>query len=234
MVIMAAGRGTRMRGLAGQKPKHLIEVSGRPFLSYLLDNLVAAGATELILVIGHQAPAAYEFAARSKHKVHVVNQFERLGEGVYGTLLPLKAAALELIGKKVAVVNGDNYYTVSDLTATLGARGSAVAVLPHVEPWRFGVAVVRSDGSLEKIIEKSATPPTNLVNTGLYRFSSDIWNMLDEVMVSPRGEYELTDAVNLLAMREVVSLVSLQGPWLDLGRPEDIEQAEALVKKQNI
>ncbi len=229
VVIMAAGRGTRMRGLAGDRPKHLIEVSGRPFLSYLIQNLVTAGASDIVLVIGHQAQAAYDFALHCGHPVRVVNQFERLGEERYGTLLPLMAAAPELAGGAVAVVNGDNFYTASDLHAVLVRPGSAVAALPHASPERFGVVDLRSDGSLERIQEKPKAPSTNLVNTGLYRFSPSVWGGLERVKPSVRGEYEITDVVNLLAAHEPVAVVPIQGPWLDLGRPEDIAEAERLI-----
>lgn len=231
VIIMAAGRGTRMRGLAGDRPKHLIEVAGRPFLTYLMQNLVTAGASDIVLVIGHQAQAAYDFALHCVYPVRVVNQFERLGEKRYGTLLPLSAAAPELSGQAVAVVNGDNFYTAADLRSVLVKSGSAVAALPHDSPERFGVVDLRPDGSLEKIQEKPQAPSTNLVNTGLYRFSPAVWDNLERVMPSVRGEYEITDVVNLLAAQEPVAVVPIKGPWLDLGRPEDIAEAERLVAR---
>ena len=219
-----------MRELAADKPKHLLEVAGRPFLSYLLSNLVSAGASEIYLVIGHQASAAYTFARNSGYPVRVVNQFERLGEERYGTLMPLLAVEPELRGRELAVVNGDNYYTISDLAALLQGTTAGLAALEHEEPERFGVIALRSGGTLERILEKPQPPPSRLINVGLYRFTPAVWDIVPRVGISKRGEYEITDAMNLLAAREAVSVVRIAGPWLDLGRPEDIRVAESLIR----
>lgn len=221
-----------MKDLAHAKPKHFITVAGRPFLTYLLDNLYAAGFEQLYLVVGHQAQAAYQFVALYQHRypVQVVNQFERLGEERYGTLMPLLAVQPELAGQPLVAVNGDNLYSKGDLQRFLTSfQTSAVAGLEHESPEHYGVLVRKVDGSLERIVEKPAAPPSRLVNTGLYSFSSTLWNVLPEVGLSPRGEYELTDAVNLLAARERVEIFQIGDYWLDFGRPEDVAQAEALV-----
>ena len=232
VVISAAGRGTRMKELAKAMPKHLIEVGGRPFLTYLLDNLYAAGFEQVYLVVGHQAAAAYQFVAdyQQKYPVRVVNQFERLGEERYGTLMPLLAVEPELKGQSVVAVNGDNFYSSQDLKGFLHSfKNSVVAGIEHASPERYGVLVPRADGSLERIMEKPAEPPSRLVNTGLYGFSPLVWQVLPEVGVSPRGEYEITDAVSLLAGRERVDLYHLTDYWLDFGRPEDIAAVAAVV-----
>ena len=232
VVILAAGRGTRMRELTADRPKHLIEAAGRPFLSYLLDNLATAGYHNLFLVVGYQAASVYDFAAREAehYQLKLVNQFERLGEERYGTLMPLQAVAPELQGKEVLVVSGDNLYSAADLARLSEGSGSAVAALEHEHPELYGVVVPGADGTIERIVEKPTAPPSHLINTGLYRFSPAVWRLLPQVERSPRGEYELTDAVNLLAAQESVRLVQLQDYWYDFGRPEDIPEVEQLVR----
>ncbi len=233
VVISAAGRGTRMNELTHDKPKHLISVAGRPFLRYVLDNLYKAGAQEVYLVIGHQAQAAYQFveAYRKRYPVHVVNQFERVGSERYGTLMPLLSVAPELQGQPVVAVNGDNLYSSHDLSDFFKlVSGCAVAGVEHEHPERYGV-LVHESGILKQIIEKPTSPPSRLVNTGLYGFSSAMWQVLPEVGLSPRGEYELTDAVSLLARQEPVRVFPIADYWLDFGRPEDIPKVEAVVAK---
>lgn len=232
VVILAAGRGTRMRDLAADKPKHLIEAAGRPFLSYVLDNLSTAGYRDLFLVVGYQAPAAYSFAQReaSRWQLTIVNQFERLGEERYGTLVPLEAVARELGGQEVIVVSGDNLYSPADLARVGEAPGSAVAALEHDYPERYGVVVAGPGNTVARIVEKPDQPPSRLINTGLYRLSASLWQLMPKVGRSPRGEYELTDVVNLLAEREPVRLVKLHDYWYDFGRPEDIPLVEAAVR----
>lgn len=234
IVVSAAGRGTRMGSLTTNQPKHLIQVAGRPFLTYLLDNIVAAGFTNIYVVIGYQATAAYDFLRQYKLppavKLKIINQFELLGEDRYGTLMPLVAVALELSGQSVVSVNGDNLYAVDDLKQMAQVISSAVAGQEHNNPQRYGVLVPRINDTLEKIVEKSSNPPSNFINVGLYAFGLSIWPILSQVVVSSRGEYELTDAVNILCAQEEVAIVKLTGGWLDFGRPEDIKVVEQMVK----
>lgn len=232
VVILAAGRGTRMRDLTANRPKHLIEAAGRPFISYLLDNLAEAGYRDLYLVVGYQAKSVYDFAAREASRWHLtlINQFERLGEDRYGTLVPLQAVATELAGQEVVVVSGDNLYSPADLSRLEVSGGSAVAALKHEHPERYGVVVPGAGSTVARIIEKPEHPPSTLINTGLYRLSPDVWPLLDRVGCSTRGEYELTDAINLLAAHESVRLIELRDYWYDFGRPEDIPLVEELVR----
>src|SRR3989338_2406792 len=97
VVIAAAGQGTRMLHLTKNKSKHLINVQRRPFLAYLLDNLIEAGYKEIILVVGHKGEKIKEFIENSKYKAKVINQFEILGEGEYGTACPIKCVE-DIIG----------------------------------------------------------------------------------------------------------------------------------------
>jgi bifunctional UDP-N-acetylglucosamine pyrophosphorylase/glucosamine-1-phosphate N-acetyltransferase len=131
----------------------------------------------------------------------------------------------------VVAVNGDNLYSSQDLSALFKlSPGSAVAGVTHDNPERYGV-LVENKGTLMQIIEKPANPPSRLVNTGLYALSSAVWQLLPRVGVSPRGEYELTDAVSLLAAQEPVRVFPIADYWLDFGRPEDIPKVEAVVAK---
>lgn len=221
-----------MRELTANRPKHLIEAAGRPFLAYLLDNLAEAGYRDMYLVVGYQAKSVYDFAAREASRWHLtmINQFDRLGEDRYGTLVPLESVKPELDGSEVMVVSGDNLYSPADLARLNTAAGSAVAALSHDHPERYGVVVPGADGTVARIIEKPSQPPSKLINTGLYRFSSAVWPLLSKVERSTRGEYELTDAVNLLASQEAIKLVELKDYWYDFGRPEDIPLVETLVR----
>ncbi|MFA7150648.1 MAG: sugar phosphate nucleotidyltransferase, partial [Candidatus Paceibacterota bacterium] len=90
VVIAAAGKGTRMLHLTRNKSKHLIKVNKKPFLSYLLDNLLEAGYRDFILVVGYKEESIREFLKEYNYKAKVVNQFEILGEKEYGTACPLK------------------------------------------------------------------------------------------------------------------------------------------------
>jgi len=237
VVIMAAGRGTRMKELSQHKPKHLVEINGRPFLAYLLDNLQAAGLDNIYLVIGYKYQKVYDWLSQTgnRYSLKVVNQFARLGEDKYGTLLPVLAVAEELANRPIIVLNGDDYYTIEALRlmAELDCP-SAIAGVEHDNPERFGVLVADEAGNLKTIAEKSNQPPSRFINSGLYRFSSAIWNLLPQVRISSRGEYEITEAVKLLVDQEPVKIIQLKATdWLALNQPADVAAIKDLLDKIN-
>ena len=229
VVIFAAGRGTRMLHLSKDKPKHLIEVNNKPFLYHTLNNLKQAGFEEFIMVVGYKKELMEDFLDKYKKdfNIKIVNQFDILGEDRYGTACPLECVKDFIGGDDFLAVNGDNLFDVKDLKRfNNDDQYHYVAGLPHNHPEKYGVLQVGNDNFLESVIEKPAEPIGNLINTGLYKFTSDVFDYLDKIELSPRGEYELTDVVNLLAKEKKVKAMSLNGIWLDFGKPEDIKRVE--------
>jgi NDP-sugar pyrophosphorylase family protein len=228
-LISAAGRGTRMLHLSKDKPKHLIEANGKPFLYYLLSNLKQAGFNEVIMVVGYKKDFMDQFLTQYKNEFNVklVNQFDILGEDRYGTACPLECVRDLLKGQSFLSVYGDNLYSVEDLKRfNIDDQYSYVAGLPHKQPQNYGVLQVNKDGSLQSVIEKPQEYVGNLINTGLYKFTTEVFDYLDEIELSPRGEYELTDVINLLAQQGKVRAKDLRGVWLDLGKPGDVDKVE--------
>ena len=230
VVIAAAGRGTRMLFLTKNKPKHLIAVEKKPFLVYLLNNLLKAGYKELIIVAGYQIKKMEDFLKKYKYKTILVNQFEILGEKEYGTACPLKCVR-DIIGNEdFLMVCGDNLYSVRDLKAfNLQDKYNYVAGFSHQNPQKYGV-LISEDGFLKKIVEKPKRKVGNLINTGLYKFTSEIFDKISKISLSPRGEYELTDAINLLAKEKKVKIKKIQDYWLDFGNPADIIKLSRFLK----
>lgn len=228
-LISAAGRGTRMLDLAKDKPKHLIEVNNKPFLYYLLSNLKKAGFTEIVMVVGYKKEFMEKFfkSHEDEFNITLVNQFEILGDERYGTACPLECVR-DIIGQNNFLsVYGDNLYSVEDLRSfNLDDDFSYIAGLPHLEPQNYGVLQVGEDDFLKKIIEKPKEFYGNLINTGLYKFSPEVFNYLNKITLSPRGEYELTDVINLMAKENKIKVRDLRGIWLDFGKPTDIPKVE--------
>lgn len=224
VVIAAAGQGTRMLHLTKNKSKHLINVQKKPFLGYLLDNLLRAGYKDLILVVGYKEHLMRQFLKEYNYQAKVVNQFEILGpkQKEYGTACPLKCVK-NLIGKEnFLAVYGDNLYSVKDLRAmNIDDDYNYVAGFEVERPEKYGVLLLK-DGLLKKIVEKPKEYIGNLINTGLYKFSPELFDQLPKIKPSPRGEYELTDAINLLAKDNKVKVKQIQDYWLDFGNPADI------------
>ncbi|MDP3725351.1 MAG: sugar phosphate nucleotidyltransferase [Nanoarchaeota archaeon] len=234
-IIAAAGRGTRMQGLSKDKPKHLIEVAGKPFLYYVLKNLKEGGVEKFILVVGYHAEAMEKFAKnyRDEFQITLVNQFEKFGEEKYGTSVPVEVAESETKNEPFLAIYGDNLYSPKDVKRLIETDDfNYISVIRHEHPEKYGVAVTDENGFLTKIVEKPKEYVSNFINTGLYKFTPEIFNEVKKVQKSPRGEYELTDAVQKLAERRRVKVLKLEDYWMDFGKPEDIEKVEQFLKKQ--
>ncbi len=243
VVIAAAGQGTRMLNLSENCSKHLIKVCEKPFLSYLLDNLVKAGYLDFILVVGYRADLIEEFVKNYKRespdlKISIINQFDILGpkEKEYGTACPLKCVK-SVIGKDDFIyLYGDNLFSPKDLKE-MNVRDEYcyVAGIESKNPERYGV-LISENGFLKEIKEKpkESFSDSVLVNAGIYKFTTDIFDKVYKIKKSQRGEYEITDAVNLLARENKVKIKKIDDYWHDFGSPEDIlKLSEFLSKYEN-
>jgi len=232
VVIAAAGKGTRMLHLTKNKSKHLIKVQEKPFLSYLLDNLLKAGYKEIILIVGYKGERFKEFLKEynyNSHNIKIIDQFDILEKGEYGTLCPLKCVK-NIIKENFLMVYGDNLYSVKDLKSfNVDDKYNYVAGFIHKHPEKYGV-FVSDDGFLKEIIEKPKKYVGDLINTGLYKFTPEIFDKISQICKSPRGEYELTDAITLLAKERKVKIKRIQDYWLDFGNPSDILKVSRFLK----
>jgi NDP-sugar pyrophosphorylase family protein len=232
VVVSAAGQGTRMLSLSEDKSKHLICVKQKPFLAYLLDNILQAGYSEIILVVGYREDMIREFLKTYEFNglrpnIKTVNQFDILGpkEKEYGTACPIKCVKDFVKNENFISLVGDNFYTVGELQEmNIDDEFCYIAGLKHDHPEKFGVLIEDGDDFLEKIVEKPKEFVGNLVNTSLYKFTPEIFEKVFQIEKSPRGEYEITDAISLLAKEKKVKIKKTSNFWMDFGRPEDIEK----------
>lgn len=236
VLISAAGRGTRMLHLSKDKPKHLIEINNKPFLYYLLNNLKTAGFSDFILVVGYKKELMGDFVKnyQNEFKIQILNQFEILGDKKYGTALPLQCAQEFIGNENFLAVYGDNLYSENDLrTLNIDDNYNYVAGLNHPQPKKYGVLIRDGEDYLEKIIEKPTTFVGNLINTGLYKFTPEIFTKIPLLDISPRGEYELTDAISMLAKEKKVKIREIKDFWLDFGKPEDVQTISEFLNNNN-
>lgn len=229
VVVSAAGQGTRMLQLSENVSKHLISVNSRPFLAYVLDNIISAGYTSIMLVVGFRQDLIADFLKTYDSrgaKIEMINQFEILGpkEKEYGTACPIKCVK-EWVGSESFIsLCGDNFYTVEDLRAmNIDDNFTYVAGLKHDHPERFGVLLGNGE-LLEKIVEKPKEFVGDLINTSLYKFTPDVFEKLPLITKSVRGEYEITDVISLLAKDGRVKIKRINDYWMDFGKPEDVEK----------
>lgn len=223
-VVLAAGRGTRLAPLTDSRPKPLVPVGGRPLLDRVLD--AASGHVDgFVVVVGYRGQQVVDHVGDTHAGVPVefVEQDERAGTA------HAVAQARPAIDERFLVLNGDVVVDEEIVGALASADGHAMAATSVDDPGNYGVVEV-DDGSLDTLVEKPTDPPTNLANIGLYAFDPSIFDRIERVDRSERGEYELTDAVAAVAGEEGVTVVEHDGRWLDVGYPWDVLAAtEALL-----
>lgn len=219
---MAAGKGTRLRPLTNTTPKSLVKVNGRPFLDFILTNLYEAGITDIAIVVNYFKEQFPEYLQEYQRAATIIEQVLPPGTGNSVMI------ARNFTGRDdFVVLGGDNLWSPYDIGKLAEDTGlSHVSGMKVEDPSKYGVLVVREDGLLERVVEKPSSFVGDLVNTGLYKFGPRIYDELEKIKVSPRGEFELTDAINGLARSQGVRLVQLRDYWLDLGCLEDIPVVE--------
>lgn len=223
-VILAAGRGTRIRPLSFIAPKPMLPVLDRPILSHVADTAIAAGTDELVLVVGTDAEQVRSFFGDRYGGVPVVYAEQESQEG---TADALRCARQHLDGR-FAVLNGDSLFDPESIVA-LFAQSCAIAVHEVDDPREYGV--VSTDGhTATGIVEKPSTPPSNLVNAGAYIFPDWVREALD-VEPSARGELELTDVLARVIDHESVTAVPSQR-WMDIARPADLLAANQVLMQE--
>jgi bifunctional UDP-N-acetylglucosamine pyrophosphorylase/glucosamine-1-phosphate N-acetyltransferase len=219
-IILAAGLGTRLRPHTLQTPKPLLPISGRPILDWALGALPPA-VDRVLVVVNYLAEQIEAYLRTQKH----VAAWEAVRQEVpRGTGDAFRCCRDRLRSDRFLVLNGDDLYGAADL-ADLAGRPAGLLVHPVDEPRRFGIAFLKPDGSLEKLVEKPDLRGEQLANTGAYLFPRDVFDT--ELTVSARGEYEITDYVSALAGRRRVDVVRARF-WLPIGTVEAWEDAQRL------
>ncbi|MEM2040056.1 MAG: sugar phosphate nucleotidyltransferase, partial [Zestosphaera sp.] len=216
-LILAAGYGKGLEPLTHTRSKVMIPVINKFLLDHHVENLVKAGVDRIVVVVSYLRDQVVERARLLADKfscdVRVVDQGRPLGTGD-----AVRKGLEEISSEYFVVVYGDVYVEYDDVREFVNVGENLVGAYEVSDPRKYGVLIVNEDFILRDIIEKPSEAPSNLVNAGIYVLSSKIRKYLDELEPSPRGEYELTDAVVKLSKEENVRVVKLSY-WRDLGRP---------------
>ncbi len=223
-VVLAAGKGTRMLPITLKKPKPLVKVAGKPFLEHLIADLQGSGYSDIGIVVGYKKEMVESFVQSKGWEFELIEQKEQTGTGNAVKMCKDFAGKEEFV-----VVMGDNLYSPRDLARLAKMKGNCVSVAKG-DPSRYG-AVVKDNGFLKEIVEKPQEYVSSLINVGLYRFTPEIFDALSKTKLSPRGELEITDAINLMAKSSKVRVLELKDYWLDLAKPEDIYTISEFVLK---
>ena len=218
-IILAAGKGTRLRPYTEATPKPLLDVQGRPILDWIIGALPPV--ERLVVVVNYLAEQIEEYLSRQAHVKNwaAVRQTEPRGTG--DALMSCKG---EVRGEKVMVLNGDDLIGRADL-ARLASVPMGILARPVENPKDYGILFRKPDGTLKGIVEKpeGLTPP-QLANIGGYVFPREVFDLT--LPLAPRGEYEITDAVSQLAARGAFHVVAAHY-WLPIGTVEQWHAAQS-------
>jgi glucose-1-phosphate thymidylyltransferase len=232
-VVLAGGTGSRLRPITFSMAKQLVPVANKPILFYGLEDIAAAGITDVGMIIAPQSGAEIRGAV-GDGSAFGLNVTYIVQEEPLGLAHALKTALPFVDGEDVLMYLGDNLIKqgVADIVSDFERdRPNCQILLTEVDnAEQFGVAELGDDGSIIHLVEKPSHPPSNLALVGVYLFDASVAEAVDAIQPSARGEYEITDAIQHLVTtgRDVrPSLVT--GWWKDTGRKEDLITANELV-----
>ena len=209
VLILAAGKGTRLLPLTEEIPKVLVNIAGKPFLYYLLKLLEQASYTEFGIIVGYKKEKMVDFLDTYGFKATLIHQGEQLGTG-HAVL-----QAKDFVGNENFVcTNGDDLRSVEDFKAmAVDDHYHYVMGVQVDNPENYGI-LVKKDDLLEKVVEKPEGYVGNFANSGIYKFTPKIFDELEKIKKSKRGEYEVTDAITALAEQNKVKVVKAKDVWV--------------------
>ncbi len=230
-VILAAGLGTRMKQLTKNRPKALVPLGGKPLLEHCLDRFEKAGTKKAVIVIGKYGHQVKDYFGNQYRKIHLeyVEQKEQLGTA------HALAQARHLCDAEFFVGHCDVIApaaTWKKISATEGFD-CVMTLRKEEEPEKYGVAVVQ-DRLVAELIEKPVNPPSDLVNAGCYKFTNNVFDEIEKLKKSARGEYELTDAIKGLMKKKKVGFILETKKIFDIGNPEELADAEEEIGQTEI
>jgi len=232
-VVLAAGKGVRLWPLTENKSKHMIPVAGRPVIEHVVAAVKSAGIRSLILVTSYAEELIQKHlgnGAKWRVRIEYVHQPD-----ISGTGSAVSAAREKLGDHDFLLVYGDVMVTPTAIRRVLETyrrkgRKPSVGLVPVSRPESYGMARVSGEWLID-IVEKPQAPasPSNLANTGIYVLGPTLFEHLEKILRSGRGEFELTDAISSLARGGASVAWAKIGAsdWQDIGRPWDLLSANA-------
>lgn len=224
-VILGAGEGTRMHPLTYTRPKVMLPIANRPILEHLLIEMKQSGINEFIFIVGfHDEQIRDYFGNGAKWEVNIqyCNQRKQLGTADAVRMVQ------GLIKETFILANGDVIIDRRDIQSLIEKNENTLSIIELPDVTGMGVIEAKA-GHIVRILEKMEKPPSHLANAGLYLFTPDIFSAIGQTNKSLRGEYEITDSIQLLINEGKGVGYQEIGHWLDLSYPWDLLNANEYI-----
>jgi UDP-N-acetylglucosamine diphosphorylase / glucose-1-phosphate thymidylyltransferase / UDP-N-acetylgalactosamine diphosphorylase / glucosamine-1-phosphate N-acetyltransferase / galactosamine-1-phosphate N-acetyltransferase len=222
-VVLAAGEGKRMRPLTAKRPKVMLPLANRPMMEHLVLAAKDSGMKDFIFVVGYgEREIRKHFGDGSGFGITVTYAPQRHQNGTADAVRSVS----DLVTGQFLLLNGDMILKSKDIANICQCKTPCMGISTTDHPGDYGVVLVDEEDRVISLEEKSKQPKSNLINAGAYLFSTDIFDRVDKVGPSDRGELELTDALAGLITEKKLGAYRLSY-WMDVGYPWDMLDANA-------
>jgi bifunctional UDP-N-acetylglucosamine pyrophosphorylase/glucosamine-1-phosphate N-acetyltransferase len=217
-VILAAGEGKRMHPLTYTRPKVMLPIANKPILEWNLLKAIDAGIEDFIFVVGYKSEMVRNYFGNGEKwriKIQYINQGDAQGT----------AHAIGMVEKFVddfIVFCGDTIFGKNDIKNIIEKKNS-IGLFKVDNPDSYGIVEINNK-KVVKIYEKMQDPFTDVINAGIYHFNKKIFEYIKKTGKSPRGEYEITDSINMMIKTKQMNAVFLK-EWMDVVYPWDLLDA---------
>lgn len=211
-VILAAGEGRRLRPFTVTKPKTMLSIAGKPILWYVVESLARHGVRNIILIVGYRKEQVFDYIGSGEQfgvDITYITQDRQLGTA------HALAQAKEVTESEFLVLPGDNLIEPDTIAQFVRIKPEALLVKKVDNPARYGVVSIEK-GMVKNIVEKPQQPESNIINTGIYAFTKEVFSSIEL-------ELDIPDALNnWLIKGKPITAVETDGTWLDVVYPWDI------------
>jgi len=228
-VILAAGKGTRLLPLTENIHKGLLLVGNKPLLEHSINALAENKIKEIFIVVNHRKEDIMKyFGDGSKFGVNIDYQYQENPKG--GTADAVRCVK-DKIKESFILLNGDVFFQpsiIKKLKESYVDCDGLIICKKVKNPQEYGVFKIEKN-RIVKIIEKSKNPPSDIANMGIYILPEEIFDAIEKTPLSARGEYELTDSIQILVNEGFDFKPLIVDEYLiDIGRIEDYEKAKEM------
>ena len=231
-VVLAAGRGIRLKPITDEIPKCMAEIKGKPMLEQIFERLIKAGIKEIDLIVGYKKDVIEEYFGAEFNGVplNYFVQKEPKGTAHAISLVENYIDSDFLITNGDVIVETENYKTLMKKDEFDSFNGLILARKVQ-NPWRYGVLKIEGKKIVDLIEKpKPGEEPSNLVNAGVYKLSKDFFEAIKKTTISERNEYELVDSIkNYLKEGKKIEYRLCKGPCIDIATKEDLIRTDELL-----